>query len=283
MNPYILEGKTLKEKIRAELSSLVSSYTTPPVLIIIQVGERADSTLYIKQKKLFGESIGVVVKVEQYSQSVTEEEIISSIGTLNKDPQVTGIIVQLPLPSTCDSQKIIDSIHPDKDVDGLGVFMRGRLYAGDKTAFAPATAQAVIALLEEHRIALASKHILVVGRSYLVGRPVALLALEKNATVTIAHSHTRDITSLSKQADIIVVSAGKPRLVDESWINKEKKQVIVDVGIHKTEQGVCGDVDTDAVARYVQALSPVPGGVGPLTVAYLFKNVCKAFKIQHTM
>lgn len=283
MNPHILEGKTLKEKIRAELASLVSSYPVQPLLVIVQIGERPDSTLYIKQKRLFGESVGVVVKVEQYPDTITENELLYSVDRLNKDSHVTGIIVQLPLPHTINSDKIIDRIQPEKDVDGLGLSMRGRLYAGDKTAFTPATAQAVIALLEEHHITLASKHILVVGRSYLVGRPVALLALEKNATVTITHSHTRDITTLSKQADIIIVSAGKPRLVDESWINKEKKQIIVDVGIHKTEQGVCGDVDADAVAPYVQALSPVPGGVGPLTVAYLFKNVCKAFRIQHNI
>lgn len=299
----LLDGKKLRDimidQLKTEIAdTLVENAIAKPQLVILQVGELAESNSYITQKKLFGEKIGVIVLHKSYPNKVSEEDLISEIQKLNKDEKVHGILLQLPIPEGLAKQKIIDAIDPDKDVDGLTATNVKRLWANDERAIIPATALGIISLLKHYEIPTDGKKVTVVGRSMLVGKPLALALLNANATVTVCHRQTKNLVEETRKADILVVAAGAPHLITKDFVSGG--QVVVDVGInfvdkektaeqialnHKPENEIpkkqmIGDVDFDAVKDVVSAISPVPGGIGPMTVASLFSNLVSAWKKQ---
>ncbi|MCX6703249.1 MAG: bifunctional 5,10-methylenetetrahydrofolate dehydrogenase/5,10-methenyltetrahydrofolate cyclohydrolase [Candidatus Zambryskibacteria bacterium] len=270
-HPRILSGLVVRDAIREKLASQVSTFLTPPTLMIIQVGDREDSNTYIREKINFGASIGMEVKVKKLKETITEAELEEEIHVHNTDTSVTGIIVQLPLPVHI-SKHILEHIKPLKDVDCLTAYHEERLKNGDVRS-APATARAIRTLLEYYTIPVASRHIVIVGRSRLVGGPTATLLRLSGAKVSVIHRQTENPKAISQSADVLVVACGVPQLITEEWINPSLHTVVVDVGIHRTETGLVGDVDFDRVKGSVSAISPVPGGVGPLTVASLFEHL----------
>lgn len=288
---HILDGKKLRDEIRERLKKEVEGFLKKPVLSIIQVGDLPESNSYIDSKKKFGEKIGVKVIHEKYEADISPEKIIERIKTLNVDSAVSGILVQLPLPANFDVDKIMNEIHSSKDVDGLGAVNVKHLWEGKKDAFIPATTRGIMSLLEHNDVTISGKHVLVIGRSSLVGKPTSLAFLMKDATVTMAHSKTKDLEKFIKIADIVVVAVGKPRFISASLVSSNN--VIIDVGINSvqkekdikmilqdeiSEKVLVGDVDFENVKDVVRAISPVPGGVGPMTVASLFENVVEAYK-----
>ena len=267
----LLSGKDIKEKIRKELFDEVLSLRIPPTLAIIQIGKNSESEVYIHQKKKFAESIGVEVLALVFSEDTSQEEILNKIDVLNDNENVKGIIVQLPIPKNLNKRIILDAIDFKKDIDGLGTIQSGFLSNKDKNTILPATVRGILTLFDYYEIDLVGKNVVIVGRSDLVGKPLAFACLHKNATVTICHSHTKNLQKITQNADILIVACGVPKMITADFVCEG--QVVVDVGIHKKENGLCGDVDFEAVSKIVSALSPVPGGVGPLTVASLFQNL----------
>lgn len=273
----LLSGIQVRDELKKQLAEKVVSLKNMPRLVILQMGDNQESNLYIGQKKKFGEELGTVVEHKKLPDDIKEDEVVAVIQSYNKDNKVGGIIVQLPMPKHLNQSKILNAIDIKKDVDGMGSGQIGFLYSGDKNAIVPATARGVVSLLDFYKINLESKNVVIVGRSNLVGRPVAQMCLNRNATVTICHSHTQNLESITKTADILIVACGKMRFIDSSYV--KEGQVVVDVGIHRTEVGICGDVDFESVKNIVSAISPVPGGVGPLTVVSLFQNLVDAWKL----
>lgn len=267
----LLSGKIIKEKIKGELSSAISSMRVPPTLAIIQVGRNPESDIYINQKEKFGLAIGANVKRISFPEDVTDKEILDRISLLNRDEKVRGIIVQLPIPKNLNKRIILDAIDFEKDIDGLGTIQSGFLSIKDKKTILPATTRGIITLLSYYEIGLKGKHVVVVGRSDLVGKPIALACLHLNATVTVCHSYTQNLQDFTKLADILIVACGVSKKITSEYVREG--QIVIDVGIHKTDNGLCGDVDFDSVKDIVSSISPVPGGVGPLTVASLFQNL----------
>lgn len=273
----LLSGIQVRDELKKQLAEKVISLKNMPRLVILQIGDNQESNLYIGQKKKFGEELGIVVEHKKFPDDVKEDEVVAVIQSYNKDSKVGGIIVQLPMPKHLNQSKILNAIDIKKDVDGLGVGQIGLLYSGEKNAIVPATARGVVSLLDFYKINLESKNVVVIGRSNLVGRPVAQMCLNRNATVTVCHSHTKNLESITKTADILIVACGKMCFIGSSYV--KEGQVVVDVGIHRTEVGICGDVDFESVKNIVSAISPVPGGVGPLTVVSLFQNLVDAWKL----
>lgn len=271
--PKILSGIVVREAMREKLTSGVSQSSVAPKLVIIQVGEREDSNVYIKQKIKFGESIGVIVAHVQKSETTTLEELKKEIEIHNGDESVSGIIVQLPLPPHI-NRSIIEDISPEKDVDCLTSYHQKKLKEGNEQS-APATAHAVLKLLTYYKIPMKDKRAVVIGRSELVGEPTAELLKLHGAKVSVIHRQTENPKSIAQTADILVVAAGMLGLVTGEWINPALQTVVIDVGIHRTEAGLSGDVDFNSVSPLVSAISPVPGGVGPLTVVCLFEQVVR--------
>ncbi len=290
----ILDGKKLGKKIAAKLKKEISNLSTSPMLAIIQVGDVAQSSAYIDRKKKFAAEIGAKVHHIILPLDIAEKDILDLIKELNERTDIHGIIVQLPIPKHLDRFAIMEAISPSKDVDGLTSRNAGLIYerafggADPKNVPAgliPATAKGIISLLKENKIALSGKKVLVIGRSLLVGKPVAMLCLRENATVTIAHSKTKDLDKVCKENDIIIVAAGKAGLIGKKALTK--KHIVIDVGTNtpskKTLEEIgakklVGDVNFKEAAKLVAAISPVPGGIGPMTVASLFENLVEAYK-----
>jgi methylenetetrahydrofolate dehydrogenase (NADP+)/methenyltetrahydrofolate cyclohydrolase len=260
----ILNGKVVRDKMIEELKGKVANFLVVPTLAIIQVGNLPESNKYIKNKISFAEKIGVKVNLVNFPSDVEESDVMKKISELNHDSAIGGIIVQLPLPAEINTQDVISTISPEKDVDGLT--------AGSK--FTPATARAILSLLDFYEIPIAEKKVVIMGRSNLVGRPTARLFQDRGAKVTVVHSQTENPREVTRSAEILVVAIGKPGLVDESYLSPG--QIVVDVGITLNGGKVIGDVNFDQAKNIVSAISPVPGGVGPLTVASLFLNLVEA-------
>src|SRR3990167_2234659 len=291
----ILDGKIVRDKIAEKLKSEISQLKTPPKLIIIQVGDLAESNAYIRQKILFGQKIGAIVDHQKLPENISQKNLQTTISKLNTDPSVTGIIVQMPIPASLDKDTIIDSITPQKDVDGLTSVNLKLLWENRSEGHIPATTKGILTLLDYYKIPIAAKKVVVVGRSFLVGKPTALAFLNRDATVTICHKETRNLKLETRNADILVVAAGKPNLITKDHVRRG--QVVVDVGINvindrqttnakrltqkpetePVDRKIVGDVDFDAVSKIVSAITPVPGGVGPMTVASLFENLLLAY------
>jgi len=269
----IIDGKRISTEIKDELKAYAAQLKEQGkevTLAVIQVGQDPASSIYVRNKKLACEYIGIHSLSYEMEESISEEELLELIGKLNGDDSVSGILVQLPLPNHICEKKILNAIDSKKDVDCFHPQNVGKMNLGE-SGFLPCTPAGIIELLKRSNIEIAGKECVVVGRSNIVGKPVSILMLQENATVTIAHSRTKDLREVTKRADILIVAVGKPRMIDDSYI--KEGAVIIDVGIHRGEdRKMCGDVDYDKVFDKCSAITPVPGGVGPMTIAMLMKN-----------
>ncbi len=269
----IIDGKKISQDIKDELKEKVTALKdtgTEVALAVIQVGNDPASSVYVRNKKKACESIGIRSLSYELPEETTEEALIELIEKLNKDETVNGILVQLPVPKHIDPDKIIRTISPEKDVDGFHPQNVGKLVIGEE-GFVSCTPAGVIQLLKRSGIEISGKNCVVVGRSNIVGKPMALLMLRENATVTIAHSKTKNLKELCQTADILIVAIGKPQFITADYV--KEGAVVIDVGIHRDENNkLCGDVRYEEVAEKASAITPVPGGVGPMTIAMLMSN-----------
>ena len=270
-----IHAKNLREKIKKEIIDLKEKLKKTPKLVVLLIGEHAPSKIYVKNKKKAAEEVGIISEVIVYKSDVTEKEILEKIKKLNFDESVNGILVQLPLPSQISNEKIINSIDPKKDVDGFNPYNVGRLSSG-YDAIAPCTPMGCLMLIKEVEKKLSGKHVVIIGRSNLNGKPMAQLMLRENCTVTIVHSKTKNIKQECLKAEILIAAAGVPKLVKEDWI--QKNCIVIDVGINKLDGKIVGDTDYDNIKNHVKAITPVPGGVGPMTIACLLQNTLACFK-----
>ncbi len=281
MSPLILNGRTTREALLPAFILKVKKLPFRPVLAIVQVGDRKDSSAFIKGKKSFAAKVGIDVKHIQLAESATEQEVFDVVRECNADPLVNGVIVQLPLPEHIDKEKAINAVDPRKDVDAISAASVEKWSSGKSGALIPATARGIRELLEHNSISLQGKKVCVVGRSALVGTPIAVMCRNEGATVTVCNKKTPDLAAETKLSDILIVAAGKAGLISSEHVSKG--QVIVDVGINAVAEDkledeakgkkLVGDVDFDKVKDIVSAISPVPGGVGPMTVFALFENL----------
>lgn len=272
----ILDGKSLRDKILSELKTKLEKYDKKPTLVVILVGENPASKIYVNNKKKTAESLGINSIVINYPSDVSESELLNKIEELNTNPEVTAILVQLPLPKHINKFNIINAITPSKDVDGFTPENAGKLFIGETPYAYPCTPKGIIKLLEEYNIEISGKHAVIVGRSNIVGKPLSQMLLDKNATVTICHSHTENLSEITKTADILISAVGG-KIILENMI--KNNAVVIDVGIFKDENGKTrGDVDFEAVASQASYISPVPGGVGPMTIAVLMSNTVELFE-----
>ena len=273
----IIDGKLISQQIKDELKDQVAALKLEGkeiCLAVIQVGNDPASTVYVGNKKKACEYIGIKSLAYEIPEETTEEELLGIIDKLNKDDNVHGILVQLPVPKHINEEKIINAISPSKDVDGFHPASVGALSIGQK-GFVSCTPAGVIQLLKRSNIEIAGKECVVIGRSNIVGKPMSMLLLRENGTVTICHSRTKDLKEVCKRADILVVAIGKPRMIDASYV--KEGATVIDVGIHRDENNkLCGDVDYASVEPIAGAITPVPGGVGPMTIAMLMNNCVEA-------
>ena len=279
--PLILDGKAaskaVEENLRAEFEKIKHTGKRPGLAVVL-VGEDPGSVIYVGRKKKACESLGFYSEEYKLPKETSEEELLKLVRTLNQNPQVHGILVQLPLPGHLNPQKVIETIDPRKDVDGMHPFSLGKLVAG-LPGLRSCTPAGVMVILDHYQIPISGKKAVVIGRSIMVGKPMAQLLIEANATVTVCHSKTQDIGAVIRQADLVVAAMGRPRFVKGDMV--KEGAVVVDVGINRTPEGkLVGDVDFDAVAPKASAITPVPGGVGPMTIALLMKNTYQAFLEQ---
>ena len=273
----LIDGKKIQIEMIEELNHKVSDLMFAPKLVIIQVGDFGPSNKYVAQKKTVGEKVGIDVEHIRFYEDSTEEEILNKIDELNEDPKVNGIMVQLPLPTGFDEDKIANRVSSKKDVDGLTTENIGLLFDG-KNAFTPCTALGVMELFKRYNIDLKGKHAVILGRSKLVGKPLIACLLNENATVTVCHSKTENLSSITKKADILIVAIGKKHFVTKDMI--KEGTVVIDVGINVEDGKIYGDVDFDDVKDKASFLTPVPNGVGRMTVISLMNNVIKAYQEQ---
>lgn len=273
----ILDGRKLSKKILDEVASKVSKHTEKPHLVVILVGNDPASELYVNLKKKKAETIGIKSTILSYPENTEEEVILEKINELNRDKDVHAILVQLPLPKNFNSQKIIQAICPKKDVDGFTPENIGRISIGAEPYVYPATPKGILTLLDEYNISLEGKHVVVVGRSNIVGKPFAQMALNKNATVTICHSHTKNLDSIIKTADVLISAVGKYKIIRKEMI--KSGCVIIDAGTSIINDKSFGDVDFENVSQVASYITPVPGGVGPMTIASLMENTCELFSL----
>ena len=274
----LLDGKVLANDILDKLSLKVKQLDTAPNLVVIQVGNDPASSVYVRNKERTAERVGINSETVKLSKHITQDELLEIIDKYNNDSLVNGILVQLPLPKHIDEQVILEAISPMKDVDGFHPLNVGKLNIGQKQMI-PSTPAGIMELLKANHIELEGKHVVIVGRSNIVGKPLAHLLLEANATVTIAHSRTKNLKQLTQMADILVVAVGQPELITKDYV--KTGAVVIDVGINRTESGLKGDVDFNNVKLKVAAITPVPGGVGPMTIAMLMNQTYQAYCTQN--
>lgn len=270
----ILNGKDLSAKIKDEIKGNTNSYFKTPILAVITIGDDEASKVYVKNKKKACEYVGMSFMHFDYVHNVKEKVVIDKIKELNEDNSINGILLQLPIPKNYDVNKILNTINPIKDVDGLTDSSIGKLI-NNENGLIPCTPKGIMEIFDYYKINLKSKHVVVVGRSNLVGKPVSIECLKRDATVTICHSKTKNLIDYTKQADVLIVATGNKYLIDKTMI--KKGAVIIDVGINRIDGQLYGDVNSD-VEEICFACTPVPGGVGPMTVAMLLKNTLIAYK-----
>ena len=269
-----IDGKKISSDIKEELKEQVKLLKEEGIsvcLAVIQVGNDPASSVYVNNKKKACAYIGIESQAYELPEETTQEELMAIVDKCNKDPKINGILVQLPLPKHLDEDEVLLAIDPKKDVDGFHPVSVGNMVIGEKGF-------GVIQLLKRSGVEIDGKECVVVGRSNIVGKPMAMLLLRENGTVTVCHSHTKDLKEVCKRADILVVAIGKPKFIDDSYV--KDGAVVIDVGIHRNENNkLCGDVDYDKVAPKTSAITPVPGGVGPMTIAMLMKNCVESKKL----
>lgn len=275
----IIDGKMISAQIKDELKDEVAALKAAGkdvTLAVIQVGNDPASTVYVGNKKKACAYIGIESQAYELPEETTEEELLQLIERLNADEHVNGILVQLPIPKHMNEEKIIQSISPEKDVDGFHPISVGRLCIGEK-GYVSCTPAGIIQLLKRSGVEIAGKECVVIGRSNIVGKPMAILLLRENGTVTVTHSKTKDLKEVTRRADILVAAIGKPKMITREYV--KDGAVVIDVGIHRMEKGkLCGDVDYDDVAPVCSAITPVPGGVGPMTIAMLMNNCVESVR-----
>jgi methylenetetrahydrofolate dehydrogenase (NADP+)/methenyltetrahydrofolate cyclohydrolase len=275
----LIDGKKiaaeLREELRQEVVELKAKYNKIPGLTVILIGDMAPSQIYVRMKEKAANEVGLKSDVIRYPEAVEEKTVLDKIEELNKDESISGILVQLPLPKHIDKQKVIETILPSKDVDGFHPMNVGNLSSGYESSV-PCTPLGCYLMIKKIEPNLSGKKAVMIGRSNLNGKPMAQLLLKENCTVTITHSRTKDLKAECLEADIIVAAVGIPELVKADWVKKDA--IVIDVGINKTDKGIVGDVAFDEVSKVASALTPVPGGVGPMTIACLLKNTIECFK-----
>ena len=269
-------SQVILEKIREEHNQLKEKYGKQAVLAVVIVGNNPASQVYVRNKMKACENVGFYSENIELDENISEEELLQEIDKLNKNDRINGILVQLPLPSHINELKIIDSISPEKDVDGFHVANIGKMVIGDETGFLSCTPYGIMQLLEEYKIEIAGKDAVIIGRSNIVGKPMALMLIQKGATVQVCNSRTKDLRKKLNDADIIIVAAGVPKLLKKEDV--KEGAVVIDVGINRVDGKICGDVDYEEVAERASYITPVPGGVGPMTIASLIKNTFKSYK-----
>jgi len=275
----LIDGKKaaaeLREELKQEVAELKTKYNKVPGLTVILIGDMAPSQIYVRNKEKSANEVGLKSEVIRYPDTVEEKTVLEKIEELNNDESISGILVQLPLPKHIDKQKVIETITPSKDVDGFHPMNVGNLSSGYESSV-PCTPLGCYLMIKKIEPNLSGKKAVVVGRSNLNGKPMTQLLLKENCTVTITHSRTKDLKAECLEADIIVAAVGIPELVKGDWVKKDA--IVIDVGINKTEKGIVGDVAFEGVSKVAKALTPVPGGVGPMTIACLLKNTVECFK-----
>jgi methylenetetrahydrofolate dehydrogenase (NADP+) / methenyltetrahydrofolate cyclohydrolase len=270
-----MDGKALAERIRAEVAAEVKALGEVGLTTVL-VGDDPASEIYIRRKQEAAREVAILSRDYRLAEDTTEEDLLELVAQLNADDAVDGILVQLPLPSHIDEQRVIDAVDPAKDVDGFHPVNAGKLFLGQDGLVA-ATPTGILTLLDEYEVPLVGAHAVVVGRSNIVGKPVALLLLARHATVTICHSRTSDLAAQTSEADVLVVAVGHAGLIAPDMV--KEGATVIDVGMNRTEEGLRGDVDP-AVAEHAGLMTPVPGGVGPMTIASLLRNTVKAARAQ---
>ncbi|MDC6469871.1 tetrahydrofolate dehydrogenase/cyclohydrolase catalytic domain-containing protein [Candidatus Pelagibacter sp. Uisw_099_02] len=275
----LIDGKKiaaeLREELRQEVVKLKVKHNKIPGLTVILIGDMAPSQIYVRMKEKAANEVGLKSEVIRYPGTVEEKTVLDKIEELNKDESISGILVQLPLPKHIDKQKVIETILPGKDVDGFHPMNVGNLSSGYESSV-PCTPLGCYLMIKKIEPNLSGKKAVMIGRSNLNGKPMAQLLLKENCTITITHSRTKDLKAECLEADIIVAAVGIPELVKADWVKKDA--IVIDVGINKTDKGIVGDVAFDEVSKVASALTPVPGGVGPMTIACLLKNTIECFK-----
>jgi methylenetetrahydrofolate dehydrogenase (NADP+) / methenyltetrahydrofolate cyclohydrolase len=278
----LIDGKKiaaeLREELRQEVVELKDKHNKIPGLTVILIGDMAPSQIYVRMKEKAANEVGLKSEVIRYPEAVEEKTVLDKIEELNKDENISGILVQLPLPKHIDKQKVIETILPGKDVDGFHPMNVGNLSSGYESSV-PCTPLGCYLMIKKIEPNLSGKKAVMIGRSNLNGKPMAQLLLKENCTVTITHSKTKDLKAECLEADIIVAAVGIPELVKADWVKKDT--IVIDVGINKTDKGIVGDVAFEEVSKVARALTPVPGGVGPMTIACLLKNTIECFKRSH--
>ncbi|MCI8624463.1 MAG: bifunctional methylenetetrahydrofolate dehydrogenase/methenyltetrahydrofolate cyclohydrolase FolD [Provencibacterium sp.] len=282
MAATIIDGKAVSAEVRAELKKEVEALGgrgVTPGLAVVLVGDDDASRRYVRNKKKGCEEVGIYSQEHTLPAGTSEEELLALIGKLNADPKIDGILVQLPLPKHLDEKRVIEAIDPGKDVDAFSEANVGRIMIGNYT-FLPCTPAGIMELLRHAGVELEGKECVVIGRSNIVGKPMAMLLMHANGTVTICHSRTHNLAGVARRADVLVAAIGKPKFVTADMV--KPGAVVIDVGMDRDENGkLCGDVDFEAVKEVASAITPVPGGVGPMTITTLLKNTVTAAKLHH--
>lgn len=275
----IIDGKAIAAKIRTELKVSVAELATKgivPGLAVVLVGEDPASKVYVSMKEKACADVGIFSDEHKLSADTSEQELLELIAKLNADPKIHGILVQLPLPKQINTEKVLEAISPDKDVDGFHPYNVGRLMVG-KPTFQPCTPYGVMVMLKEIGFDLSGKNVVVVGRSNIVGKPVALMCLQQHATVTICHSRTKNLADVVRAADVVIAAVGVPEMIKGDWI--KEGAIVIDVGVNRVgEKKLVGDVEYAAAAERASAITPVPGGVGPMTITMLLYNTVESAK-----
>lgn len=274
----ILDGKKMAETVTNEVKVEVTENNYDITLALIMVGNNPASEVYVRNKQKACDNVGIKVESHFLDEEITQNELLTIIEKCNKDQKINGILVQMPLPKHLNEDSIINAIDPKKDVDGLTYINQGKLMAGQDT-IPSATPKGVITLLKKNNIEISGKNVVIVGRSILVGKPLALLFLQNNATVTICHSKTNNLKEITKNADILVAAIGKPKYFTSDMV--KEGAVVIDVGINRVDGKLCGDVDFDNVSEKASFITPVPKGVGPMTIASLLENIVTCYKMQN--
>lgn len=274
----LLDGKLISEEIKKRVAEEVYSLNDTLTLAIILVGKDPASEIYVNSKTKACEKAGIKTKDYFLDNKIPEKELIDLIRTLNEDPLITGILVQMPLPSHISEDNVVNSIEPAKDVDGLNIINQGKLL-NNANCIVPATPKGILSLLKRYFVEISGKHAVIIGRSKLVGKPMALLLLNNNATITVCHSRTENLKEIVKRADIVIVAIGKPKFLTADMVKKDA--AVIDVGINRVQGKIVGDVDFEEVSEVASYITPVPRGVGPMTIASLLENVVKCYHMQN--
>ncbi|MBI5414633.1 bifunctional 5,10-methylenetetrahydrofolate dehydrogenase/5,10-methenyltetrahydrofolate cyclohydrolase [Candidatus Peregrinibacteria bacterium] len=278
MTAILLDGKKTSEKLLVEAAKKIKTFPKKLKLVVVMVGADPASRVYVRKKLEACQNVGIISEKVEYPESVSEKELLGKIRELNSDDSVTGMIVQLPLPKHISTPQVIREINPHKDVDGFHAYNLGKMFLSPEFEdLPPATPGGIILFLEEYNISVSGMNVVVIGKSNIVGKPIAIMLLNREATVTVCHRHTKNLAEHTKNADIVIVAAGKPNLLTADMIREGA--IVIDVGTNHLENGkLVGDVDFENVAKKAKYITPVPGGVGPMTVAKLILNTIRAYE-----